>query len=279
MFSAKLKTKIKDLPFHDQALLFAELSRVAYFTEYHATRLAKKLGFTTVEYYNINGAEAYRFMNKHDMVFACRGTQPKEFNDIKADARSWPIVSETVGRVHSGFKGEVDKLWDKIKEDIVREQKTRHLYFIGHSLGAAMATIIASRCIGDQIIKSPVALHTFGSPRVGWPSYINNFPMTHYRWVNNSDIVTRVPFYFMGYRHHGVCMYFNHWGNLRNIDGWQRTKDVWRGIIKGIQNLKFDSISDHNPKEYIKHIKKLRDGEETHQPSFVDNYASMYDRY
>ena len=218
-------------------------------------------------------------MNKHDMVFACRGTQPRQYNDIKADARSWPIVSETVGRVHSGFKGEVDKLWDKIKEDIVREQKTRHLYFIGHSLGAAMATIIASRCIGDQIIKSPVALHTFGSPRVGWPSYINNFPMTHYRWVNNSDIVTRVPFYFMGYRHHGVCMYFNHWGNLRNIDGWQRTKDVWRGIIKGIQNLKFDSISDHNPKEYIKHIKKLRDGEETHQPSFVDNYASMYDRY
>ncbi len=279
MFSAKLKTKIKDLPFHNQALLFAELSRVAYFTEYHATRLAKKLGFTTVEYYNINGAEAYRFMNKHDMVFACRGTQPRQYNDIKADARSWPIVSETVGRVHSGFKGEVDKLWDKIKEDIVREQKTRHLYFIGHSLGAAMATIIASRCIGDQIIKSPVALHTFGSPRVGWPSYINNFPMTHYRWVNNSDIVTRVPFYFMGYRHHGVCMYFNHWGNLRNIDGWQRTKDVWRGIIKGIQNLKFDSISDHNPKEYIKHIKKLRDGEETHQPSFVDNYASMYDRY
>ena len=83
MFSTKLKTKIKDLPFHDQALLFAELSRVAYFTEYHATRLAKKLGFTTVEYYNIDGAEAYRFMNKHDMVFACRGTQPKQFNDIK----------------------------------------------------------------------------------------------------------------------------------------------------------------------------------------------------
>lgn len=278
MFSTKLKTKIKDLPFHDQALLFAELSRVAYFTEYHATRLAKKLGFTTVEYYNIDGAEAYRFMNKHDMVFACRGTQPKQFNDIKADARSWPIVSETVGRVHSGFKGEVDKLWGKIREDIIREQKTRHLYFIGHSLGAAMSTILSSRCRGDRLIKHPAALHTFGSPRVGWKNYINNFPMVHYRWVNNSDIVTRVPFYFMGYRHHGVCMYFNHWGNIRNITGWQRTKDVWRGIFKGIQNLKFDSVSDHNPKEYIKHIKRLRDGKETPQPSFVDQYASMYER-
>jgi len=278
MFSAKLKTKIKDLPFNDRALLFAELSRVAYFTEYHATRIARKLGFTTVEYYNINGAEAYRFMNKNDMVFICRGTQPRQYNDIKADARSWPIVSETVGRVHSGFKGEVDKLWDSILGDIIREQHKRDLWLTGHSLGAAMATILSSRCRGDTGIVNPVELHTFGSPRVGWKNYINNFPMVHYRWVNNADIVARIPFWFMGYRHHGVCKYFNHWGNLRNITGWQRTKDVWRGIFKGIQNLKFDSVADHNPREYIKNVKKMKDGEETPQSSFIDNYRYMYER-
>ena len=278
MFSDKLTNKIAELDFNKRGLLFAELSRVAYFTEYHATRLAKKLGFTTVEFYNIDGAEAYRFMNKRDMVFACRGTQPKQFNDIKADARAFPVVAETIGRVHGGFKGEVDKLWDKIQEDILREQHKRNLWFTGHSLGAAMSTILASRSRGELGIVNPVELHTYGSPRVGWKNYINHFPIKHYRWVNNADIVTRVPFWFMGYRHHGICKYFNHWGNLRNITGWQRTKDVWRGIFKGIQNLKFDSVADHNPKEYIKHIKKMVDGKETHQPSFIDNYAHMYER-
>lgn len=278
MFSDKLTDKITELDFNNRALLFAELSRVAYFTEYHATRLAKKLGFTTVEFYNIDGAEAYRFMNKRDMVFACRGTQPKQFNDIKADARAFPVVAETIGRVHGGFKGEVDKLWDRIQEDIIREQAKRDVWFTGHSLGAAMSTILASRCRGETTIVNPQELFTFGSPRVGWASYINNFPFKHYRFVNNADIVPRVPFYIMGYRHHGECQYFNHYGNLRNLTGWQRTKDTWRGIFRGIAKGKFDSIADHNIKQYILHIKKMVDGQEAHQPSFIENYAHMYER-
>ena len=278
MFSDKLTDKITELDFNNRALLFAELSRVAYFTEYHATRLAKKLGFTTVEFYNIDGAEAYRFMNKRDIVFACRGTQPKQYNDIKADARAFPVVAETIGRVHGGFKGEVDKLWDKIQEDIIREQAKRDVWFTGHSLGAAMSTILASRCRGETTIVNPQELFTFGSPRVGWASYINNFPFKHYRFVNNADIVPRVPFYIMGYRHHGECQYFNHYGNLRNLTGWQRTKDTWRGIFRGIAKGKFDSIADHNIKQYILHIKKMVDGQEAHQPSFIENYAHMYER-
>lgn len=278
MFSDKLTDKIAELDFNNRALLFAELSRVAYFTEYHATRLAKKLGFTTVEFYNIDGAEAYRFMNKRDIVFACRGTQPKQYNDIKADARAFPVVAETIGRVHGGFKGEVDKLWDKIQEDIIREQAKRDVWFTGHSLGAAMSTILASRCRGETTIVNPQELFTFGSPRVGWASYINNFPFKHYRFVNNADIVPRVPFYIMGYRHHGECQYFNHYGNLRNLTGWQRTKDTWRGIFRGIAKGKFDSIADHNIKQYILHIKKMVDGQEAHQPSFIENYAHMYER-
>ena len=278
MFSDKLTDKITELDFNNRALLFAELSRVAYFTEYHATRLAKKLGFTSVEFYNIDGAEAYRFMNKRDIVFACRGTQPKQYNDIKADARAFPVVAETIGRVHGGFKGEVDKLWDRIQEDIIREQAKRDVWFTGHSLGAAMSTILASRCRGETTIVNPQELFTFGSPRVGWASYINNFPFKHYRFVNNADIVPRVPFYIMGYRHHGECQYFNHYGNLRNLTGWQRTKDTWRGIFRGIAKGKFDSIADHNIKQYILHIKKMVDGQEAHQPSFIENYAHMYER-
>ena len=189
MFSNKLKGKIKDLPFNERALLFGELSQIAYYSETDVKKLARKLGFTTVEFYSIEGADSYRFMNKNDLVVACRGTQPKEYNDIKADAKTWPVVAETAGRVHSGFKEEVDKLWPNIKEDLIREGKDRDVWITGHSLGGAMATIITSRCKGDTGCPNPEELHTFGSPKVGWKSYTNYHNFVHYRWVNNADIV------------------------------------------------------------------------------------------
>lgn len=277
MFSRKLTNKIELLSGNERALLFAELSQIAYYKKAEATKLAKKVGFTTVEFYNIKGAEAYRFMNKHDLVIACRGTQPTQYNDIKADARAFPVVAETIGRVHGGFKGEVDKLWNLIKEDIEREQKKRSVWLCGHSLGAAMSTIVASRCKGDNVLVDPKELHTFGSPRVGWRSYLNNFPFTHYRWVNNADIVTRVPFLIFGYVHHGQCQYFNHYGNLRNLTGWQRIKDVWRGIIRGLFKGKLDSFSDHSMVQYVKHLKKRVDGEENPQASITDRYTNTHD--
>ena len=278
MHSKKLTSKIELLSGNERALLFAELSAIAYYREANATKQARKLGFTTVEFYRKDGAEAYRFMNKYDIVIACRGTEPTKYNDIKADAQTWPVVAEyRVGRVHRGFKGETDKLWDSIKEDLVREQAKRSIWLCGHSLGAAMSTIIASRCRGDSALYNPKELHTFGSPRVGWKTYLNEFPFTHYRWVNNADIVTRVPFVIFGYVHHGQNQYFNHYGNLRKLHGWQRVKDVWRGIIRGIAKGKLDSFSDHNIQQYIKHLVKRIDGKENPQASFKQNYANTHD--
>ena len=52
------------LSFKDRTLLFAKLSSIAYNNTKKATSQAKKLGFTTVEFYDRDGAQAYRFMNK-----------------------------------------------------------------------------------------------------------------------------------------------------------------------------------------------------------------------
>ena len=101
---------ISNMSFIERSLLFAKLSSIAYSNIKDATTQAKKLGFTTTEFYEKDGAQAYRFMNKTDLVIACRGTQPSEFNDIKADLKAMPVMAETVSRVHRGFKAEVDEL-------------------------------------------------------------------------------------------------------------------------------------------------------------------------
>ena len=250
---------INDMDFKTKSLIFAKLSGIAYSNLKDAKSQAKKLGFTTIEFYDKDGAQAYRFMNKSDIVIACRGTQPNEFNDIRADLRAVPVMAETVGKVHLGFKNEVDDLWPMVCEDINRKANIKKdLWFCGHSLGAAMATIMASRCLHNQELNDPLELYTYGSPRVGWRKYVNSLGIVHHRWVNNNDIVTGVPLWLMGYVHHGDKHYLNAYGKVRNPSGWQLFKDRMRGMWMGIKNKKIDNFSDHSITNYIKHIEEWK---------------------
>ena len=174
---------IKNKSVIERSLLFAKLSGIAYQDPDSAKKAARKLGFTTTEFYDKSGAQAYRFQNKFDLVIACRGTQPTEFGDIQADLKAMPVLAETVSRVHRGFKTEVDDLWPMICEDIDRKVNLdRDLWFCGHSLGAAMATIMASRCKFEERLNDPIMLFTYGSPRVGWKGYCNSLNVVHHRW-------------------------------------------------------------------------------------------------
>ena len=249
---------IKDLSFNERSLLFAKLSSIAYSNIKEVKRQAKQLGFTTVEYYDKEGAQAYRLMNKTDLVIACRGTQPSEFADIAADLKATPVKAETISRVHRGFKQQVDDLWPMIAEDIARPVNTKKtLWFCGHSLGAGMATIMSSRAKFNKDLNDPIELYTYGCPRVGWHAYAKSLGVVHHRWRNNNDIVTTVPLAVMGYKHCGIQHYINAYGNKRTPTGWQMFKDRWRGMWMGIKQGKIDNFSDHSIVEYIHHLKNL----------------------
>jgi len=253
LHSLSVKDGIFKLTQPQRALLFAELSAIAYMNLKPAKKHARALGFTQTEFYDRDGAQAYRFQNKTDCVIVCRGTEPTCFNDIRADLNAIPAVAETVSRVHRGFKSEVDDLWPMVVEDVAALGKQK-LWFAGHSLGAAMTTIMASRCLHDRSLTDPEEVYTYGSPRVGWPSYVRSLGCMHHRYVNNNDIVCRVPLVIMGYRHHGKEHYINAYGNLRKHTGWQRVKDRWRGIWLGLKQGRIDNFSDHNMSEYIRNL-------------------------
>ena len=250
---------IKDLNFLERSMLFAKLSNIAYRNPKRATRDARNLGFDITEFYELDGAQAYRFQSDTDMVIACRGTQPAEFNDISADLKAAPVLAETVGRVHMGFKKEVDELWPMVKEDLLDKTNESHtVWFTGHSLGAAMTTIMASRCEDDLEMPNIAEVYTFGSPRVGWKKYCNSLSIPHHRWVNNNDIVTRVPLAFMGYKHHGTEHYMNAYGLERKLTTWQRTKDRFRGMWMGLKAGGIDNFSDHSMTNYIANLEKMQ---------------------
>ena len=255
-----LKKPIKQYNLKTRSGLMARLSEIAYQDEKTARAYAKAIGFTRTLFFNVDGAQAYIFSNRDDCVVACRGTQPSEWNDIKADLKLLKVESETIGEVHRGFKKEVDDLWPTLQPTIQRygAKRTYHvdIWFTGHSLGAAMATIIASRCYQDNDCPDPAELYTYGSPRAGDGDYVSCFNFPHHRYVNNNDIVTRVPMYIMGYRHHGTLHYFNCNGVEKKLTAWGKFKDRLVGLGRGILKLQMDSFSDHNITTYAEQCEK-----------------------
>src|SRR5207302_2819535 len=111
-----VRAPLASLTFLRRSLVLAELAMIAYNDEAEALRAARAIGFPEALLIGNDGSEAYRFRNEHDVVVACRGTQPTEWNDIRADANAVMVVVGTLGRVHSGFNREVDDLWPVLEE-------------------------------------------------------------------------------------------------------------------------------------------------------------------
>lgn len=115
------------------------------------------------------------------------------YYNFQARLARWPAG----GKVHSGFKRMFFESWERIASAL--PGIAGPIYYTGHSLGAALATLAAS-------VKPPSALYTFGSPCVGdadFAATLNNTPV--FRITTHRDIVTSLPPMgaFFGYRHAG----------------------------------------------------------------------------
>ena len=223
----------------------AVISQMAYLSPKEAKAKIKAYGITGHKFFEFEGAQAHCFWNKEEYVIAFRGTEPSELSDLLADLNAIPRGAMTHGLVHSGFKGECDKLYEDIVKHHGKGHKLKKLYITGHSLGAAMATIACSRMEEFTTVEQ---LTTFGSPRVGTRKFVKALETTHYRYVNNNDIVTKVPLWIMGYKHHGHQQYINFYGNVRKLTTWQAIKDKWRGYRSGL----LDGALDHGMDNYVK---------------------------
>ena len=230
---------------------FARASAMAYID--NAKDEFAKMRFGVQQFVDHKGAQCYLLEDKECYALVFRGTEPKEFSDIKADLNAIQKDSKTgKGDVHTGFATEVDKIFEKLELPQVIEKP---FYVAGHSLGAAMATIACHRLQDKYKIA---CLYTYGSPRAGDSDFVKSLTVKHYRVKNNNDVVTSVPFWIMGYRHHGTLVYINYYGNVRNMTKWQRWKDQWRGRFRAWRKFQlFDGAYDHSINEYVRKLKNV----------------------
>ncbi len=255
-------------PFDDKATRFqlinawwmAEFSLLAYLGATDIEKYLNEAKLELVKFFDKNGTQCFIAQTEHYIVTAFRGTQISEKEDIIADIKAWQVEAASgSGEVHAGFKHALDEVWDEIKatlDSLSKESPNKTLWFTGHSLGAALATLAANRYPGQQ------GLYTFGSPRVGNLEYANDFQEMAYRIVNQNDIVTTIP--PMGlFKHVGDFKYINSddeiWDSPRL---WRKQRDSLRGIAEhsadvfsawrrgDFDAVLSDRITDHSPLHY-----------------------------
>ena len=237
-------------------LVFAKFSKYAYLNLQEAKWAGQKEGFPKIEFVDIDGAQTYVFYNKTDLIIACRGTQPGDMNDIYADLQVFQADSVTGNKIHQGFKEEVDKIYDEVESIVSRRGLIKKIWVCGHSLGGAMATILAQRLEfkGGYDVDT---LYTYGSPRAGGPKFRAwcDKHLNHQRFVNNNDVVPCVPSFFR-WRHSGKCDYIKSTGEVTNLGRWssERIRDKGWSLIKTIFKGRLDLVADHNIDDYILHL-------------------------
>ena len=102
---------VSELSEKQRRVLFAKFAKIAYKTKDEAFQSGKLLGLGKVNFFDVEGAQAYLFSNNTDVIITCRGTQASEMSDIFADLEVFKSDSVTGTKIHQGFKEEVDKIY------------------------------------------------------------------------------------------------------------------------------------------------------------------------
>ena len=167
----------------------AEAALLSYWAPTDADRFFRAAGLEC-QYLTAHGTDCYVAWQSDWLLVAFRGTQPDQWDDILADAKVAQVPWDT-GAVHSGFAAAIADIWPALTATLNRLSATRSVWFCGHSLGAALATLAAYR------FPTPHGVCTLGSPRVGDPTFATAFnaklASKAFRYVNDQDVVTHVP--------------------------------------------------------------------------------------
>ncbi|XDD52996.1 hypothetical protein AB3N62_10930 [Leptospira sp. WS4.C2] len=202
------------------------------------------------------------------IFFIFRGTQNKK--NWLLDSEFQKSCGSDGNSIHKGFYKGYSYFRQRLIHLITNKLKTKYKdrfskikrYYSGHSLGGALATLAVNSLEGSNGIiggENFAGLYTFGSPRVGNECFVNKFNEQFlertFRFVNNNDIVTRVPLNSQGYYHVGYYIYINSDGQLTlNYPYSAQIYDSFRGFFF---RMFVDGLDDHKISHYIKALEKL----------------------
>ncbi len=146
------------------------------------------------------------------------------------------------GKVHRGYREAVLDIAQELKHPLYSAK--RPLYFTGHSMGGALATLASTFPPG------PSATYTFGAPRVGDRAFAKALRNV-VRIVHGQDIAPKYPL-FLGYRHGGKVWHLKADGSLDpGLPPW------WPLLVPFTRKGLTKGILDHRVGEYAGKLSRL----------------------
>jgi hypothetical protein len=259
-------------PIQNDAVLCAEMSRIAYVKE--ESRLVQYLDRTGFQLdqaigYDSGGTQVFIASKQDDKlsVVAFRGTEPEDPSDLFTDANfvftPWADHSgRSSGQVHEGFATALQNngILGRVITCLDSMAPSTRILLTGHSLGAALATLTASWVPTSH-------LYTFGSSRVGDASFADTMQtVSHIRFVDCCDLVTRVPSEEFGYVHVGSLRYIDRNSQLsespseETINADRLKAAAWylvrHSFLPGTVFSR--DLADHAPINYVSGVMGLR---------------------
>jgi hypothetical protein len=209
------------------AMWLAELCRLVYRDD-GRQQFLDRVNLKEVKPFNQEGTQAFLVEGPSFAALVFRGSDDLQawFTNLKV--RPDPLRNGVT--VHTGFEEALDVVWEEVTKSLGKVEKP--CFFSGHSLGAALATIAASRI-------APRALYTFGSPLVGNREFVDKLRIPIYRVDDGHDIVTTVPPAELGYVHAGQVQLLHVKKGTLDHQSWFEPPEF---------------LADHAPINYVERI-------------------------
>lgn len=209
--------------------------------------------------------------------------------DFSFNTKELKIDGEQYGQIHGGFydylfvkeeknrdKSTSQEIIEKVSE-LLQKHPTFDVYFTGHSLGAALSTLMAFRAALDTTIEKPIMNISFASPFVRDKAFLDSFQklqedgkLRHLRISNEDDIVPLMPFAsYTGTRYYqtgiNVRLYNKKpwrkfWYRIfYNQVGGSKKDDVVRVLSNNVlAGITFTTPLNHLIPEYHKHFEHAK---------------------
>jgi hypothetical protein len=173
------------------AIYLAHAADVAYHRAPSAAA-RERLGLEVVAFRNkVTRTRGFLGVCNTHAVLSFRGSDPVTLPNWVTDAVVKLVeCREYDGRVHHGFSSVLRQTWGKV-ETVLEKACNKPLFLTGHSMGGALAMLTACRLA--KMGRPPVAIYTYGAPRVGDREFCAGYRLPTYRIVNRLDIVPEMP--------------------------------------------------------------------------------------
>lgn len=156
----------------------------------------RQVNYKFVEYWDHRATQGMLAAGPTFDAIVFRGTEASDFRirDIFANlAWPWPVPWQGVGRAHSGYTDAFTYVsYDAI--NMARKVATeKPLYFTGHSMGGALATMAASMYYYKYPNWNLAGLVTFGAPKALDKTACQMIKCVTYRYVMPCDFAPHWP--------------------------------------------------------------------------------------